>query len=121
LYYADRLEQLPLGVIGVTMGTALLPKLTKALSGKPSPYANTLFNRAIEYSMLLGLPAATALAVIPVPLVTVLFERGAFDSVAAMATAQTVLAYAVGIPAFVGIKVFASTFYAHEDTKTPVK
>lgn len=121
LYYADRLGQLPLGVIGVTMGTALLPKLTKALSGKPSDEANILFNKALEYSLLLGLPAAVALVVIPNQLVSVLFERGAFNSNAAIATAHTVLAYAVGLPAFVGIKVFASTFYAHEDTKTPVK
>lgn len=121
LYYADRLGQLPLGVIGVAMGTALLPKLTKALSGKPSNDANTLFNKALEYSFLLALPAAMALAVIPNTLVSVLFERGAFDHNAMVATARTVFAYAIGIPAFVGIKVFASTFYAHEDTKTPVK
>lgn len=121
LYYADRLGQLPLGVIGVAMGTALLPKLSKALTQKSSQEANILFNKALEYSLLLALPAAFALSLIPNSLVNVLFQRGAFDMQAMMATAKTVLAYAVGLPAFVGIKVFASTFYAFENTKTPVK
>ncbi len=121
LYYADRLGQLPLGVIGVAMGTALLPKLSKTLSGKPSKKANQLFNDALFYSLLFALPAAVALALIPNILVSVLFERGAFDQAATLATAKTLFAYALGVPAFVGIKVFASTFYAHENTKTPVK
>ena len=121
LYYADRIVQLPLGVIGVAMGTALLPTLARQVRGGEGTEAEASQNRALEYSLLLTVPAAAALAVIAWPVVSVLFQRGAFDAAASGATAGALAAYAVGLPAFVLIKVLAPGYFAREDTKTPLK
>ncbi len=120
LYYADRLAQLPLGVIGVAVGTALLPLLARQLRAGELAAAAASQNRAIELALLLTLPAAVGLAVLAEPIVTVLFARGAFDPAAASATAQALAAYALGLPAYVLIKVLAPGFFAREDTRTPV-
>lgn len=120
LYYADRLNQLPLGVVGIAVGTALLPMLSKAMT-KDTGEARHLFNRALEYCLLLGLPAAIALAVMPLTLITVLFERGEFTAADSVITAQVLMAYALGLPAYIAIKVFSTAHWAREDTKTPVK
>lgn len=121
LFYADRLVQLPLGVIGVALGTALLPILSRHLGAGNNAAANHDLNRGIEISLLLGLPAAVALVIAPGPIVTVLFQRGEFDATAAHATALAVAASAVGLPAYVLTKVLAPAFYARHDTRTPVK
>ncbi len=121
LYYADRLNQLPLGLIGTAVGTALLPKLAARFANNDHDGAQFLFNRALELTLLLTLPAATALAVMPHEIIAVLFERGAFDATATAQTARALLAYALGLPAYVAIKIFATTLYAREDTATPVK
>ena len=121
LYYADRIVQLPLGVVGVAMGTALLPTLTRHLRGGEAAAAEESQNRALEYALLLALPAAAALAAAAAPVTTVLFMRGAFDAAAAAATAGALAAYAAGLPAFVLVKVLAPAFFAREDTRTPVK
>ncbi|MDJ0684109.1 MAG: murein biosynthesis integral membrane protein MurJ [Alphaproteobacteria bacterium] len=121
LYYADRVNQLPLGVIGVAVGIALLPMLTRQLKAGDGAGAEESMNRAIEVSLILTLPAAFALAAMPWPIITVLFERGAFTPEAALATADALRAYALGLPAFVMIKALAPGFFAREDTRTPVK
>lgn len=121
LYYADRINQLPLGVVGVAIGTALLPLLSRQLRTGEIEAAASSMNRGIEVALLLTVPAAAALLVIAEPIVIVLFERGAFDSGVSAATAQALMAYAVGIPAYVLIKVLAPGFFAREDTATPVK
>ena len=121
LYYADRIVQLPLGVIGVAMGTALLPTLTRQVEGGNAAGANESQNRALEFTLLLTLPAAAALMVIAAPVITVLFERGAFDAADSAATAGALAAYAIGLPAFVVIKVLAPGYFARKDTKTPLK
>ncbi len=121
LYYADRVAQLPLGVIGVAVGTALLPLLSRQLrSGQPLS-AHRSQNRAIELSLAFALPAAFAMAVIAMPIVSALFERGAFGEAAASATAAALVAYAVGLPAFVLVKTLTPGFFARGDTATPVK
>lgn len=120
LYYADRIVQLPLGVVGVAMGTALLPTLTRQLRGGETDAARDSQNRAVEYALLLTLPAAAALAAVAAPIVTVLFGRGAFDNAAGAATAAALAAYAAGLPAFVLVKTLAPGFFAREDTRTPV-
>lgn len=120
LYYADRLNQLPLGIVGIAVGTALLPMLSKAMT-KETGEARHLFNRALEYCLLLGLPAAIALTVMPLTLITVLFERGEFDASDSAMTAKVLMAYALGLPAYIAIKVFSTAHWAREDTKTPVK
>jgi putative peptidoglycan lipid II flippase len=121
LYYADRIYQLPLGVIGVAVGTALLPLLSRQLRAGEDGDAMASLNRALEFALLLSLPAAAALIVMPGPIVSVLFERGAFDAQAARATAEALIAFSLGVPAYVLIKVLAPGFFAREDTTTPVK
>jgi len=120
LYYADRLSQLPLGVVGTAVGTALLPLLSSELKTDPAK-ALASHNRAIEAALLLALPAATGLVALAEPIVIVLFERGAFGRPESIATAQAVAAYALGLPAFVLVKALSPGFLAREDTATPVK
>ena len=120
LYYADRIYQLPLGVIGVAVGTALLPMLSRQLRAGEEADAMASLNRALEFALFLSLPAAAALIVMPGPIVSVLFERGAFDATAARATAEALIAFSIGVPAYVLVKVLAPGFFAREDTKTPV-
>jgi putative peptidoglycan lipid II flippase len=121
LYFADRVTQLPLGVVGVAIGTALLPLLSRQLRAGKEAEAMHNQNRAIEISLLLTLPAAAALIIIPAPIVTTLFEHGRFDAADSAATAAALAAFAVGLPAYVLIKVLAPGFFAREDTKTPVR
>ncbi|MGH1375871.1 MAG: murein biosynthesis integral membrane protein MurJ [Alphaproteobacteria bacterium] len=121
LYYADRLNQLPLGVVGIAVGTALLPMLSRAMAKDTPEEACHLFNRALEYCLLLALPAAVALAVMPLSLITVLFEHGKFDASDSAITASVLSAYALGLPAYIAIKVFSTAHWAREDTKTPVR
>lgn len=121
LYYADRINQLPLGVIGSAVGTALLPTLARqVVSGAPGVALATM-NRAIEYALLLTIPAALALLVAAQPIVAVLFGRGAFDPHAVARSAGALQAYATGLPAFVLVKVVINGFFARGDTKVPVK
>jgi putative peptidoglycan lipid II flippase len=121
LYFADRLYQLPLGVIGVAVGTALLPLLARQIRAGNLAAASHSQNRALEIALLLTLPSTAGLVVLAEPIVTVLFERGAFDAAASLATARAVIAYALGLPAYVLIKVLAPGFFARGDTVTPVK
>jgi putative peptidoglycan lipid II flippase len=121
LYYADRVNQLPLGVIGVAVGTALLPMLSRQLRAGDEEEAASSLNRAMEFALLMTIPAAAALMIIPYPVIAVLFERGAFGSPETGATAAALAAYALGLPAYVLIKVLGPGFFAREDTVTPVK
>jgi putative peptidoglycan lipid II flippase len=121
LYYADRVYQLPLGVVGIALGTALLPLLSRQIEAGETAAAAASLNRAIEGSMLLTLPAAAALVAIPWEIVTVLFEHGRFAAEDAARTAAALSAFALGLPAYVLIKVLAPAFFARQDTTTPVK
>lgn len=121
LYYADRVGQLPLGVIGAAVGTAMLPLLSRQVRAGESLSAHRTMNRATELSLLLCLPAAIGQAVAADPIVTVLFQRGAFGQAEAAATAAALGAYAIGLPAYVLVKIFAPGFFARGDTATPVK
>src|SRR5690606_22883108 len=121
LYYADRIYELPLAVIGIAIGTALLPALSRQARRGETDAAVATLNRGIEAALLLSLPATAALLVMPYPIIAVLFERGAFGATEAQATAAALAAYALGLPAYVLIKVLTPGFYAREDTRTPVK
>ncbi|HXQ52898.1 MAG TPA: murein biosynthesis integral membrane protein MurJ [Stellaceae bacterium] len=121
LYYADRLDQLPLGVVGFAVGTAILPPLARQVRGGDEQGAIATQNRGLELALLLTLPAAVALGVAAWPILHVLFERGAFGPEQTRATAGALAAYAAGLPAFVLVKVMAPGFFARHDTKTPVK
>ncbi len=119
LNYADRLYQLPLGVVGIAIGVVLLPDLSRRLRADDEAGGRDAFNRASEISLALTVPAAVALMVIPLPLVSVLFERGEFTSDDTAATALAVAVYGLGLPAFVMQKTFQPLFFAREDTKRP--
>ncbi len=121
LYYADRVNQLPLGVIGTAIGTALLPLLSRQARTGLAMEARQTLNRALEISLALTLPAALALGVVGGPIMSVLFGRGAFDATATLLSSQSLAAYAFGLPAFVVLKVLVPAFFAHGDTKTPVQ
>ena len=121
LNYADRLYQLPLGVVGIAIGVVLLPDLSKRLAAGDTAGGQSAFNRAAEASLALALPAAVALAVVPLPIVSVLFERGAFTADDAAATSWALAIYAAGLPAFVLQKVLQPLYFAREDTRTPFR
>jgi len=121
LYYADRLDQLPLAVVGIAVGTAILPSLSSQVRLGDDAGAKETQNRGLELALFLTLPAAVGLGVAAWPIMTVLFQRGAFGPVEANATAAALAAYAGGLPAFVLIKVMTPGFFARHDTATPVK
>ena len=121
LYYADRVYQLPLGLIGIAFGVVLLPELSRKLRADDSTAALRALNRGLELAMLLSLPAAVALLTIPQPIIAVLFERGAFDAQSARATAHALAAFALGVPAYVLVKILQPAFYAREDTVRPLR
>lgn len=121
LFYADRFNQLPLGMVGIALSTALLPLLSKHLQKEEHTQAQEIQNRALEFALLLTLPAAIALMVLAPSLIDVLFGRKNFGPYEVSQTAQVLAAFSTGLPAYVGVKIFATTFFARYDTKTPVK
>jgi putative peptidoglycan lipid II flippase len=121
LYYAERLYQLPLGVIGIAIGAVLLPDLSRRLSLGDDSGSRDGLNRAAEFCLLLTLPATAALLAIPLDILVALFRHGAFTLVDAKATAPVLIAFATGLPAYVLIKVLTPAFFARADTRTPVK
>jgi len=119
LTYADRLYQLPLGVVGIAIGTVLLPDLSRRLRAGDEAGGQSSYNRGTEFALALTLPAAVALMVIAYPLISVLFERGAFDASDTAPTALALAIYGIGLPAFVLQKVLQPLYYAREDTRRP--
>jgi putative peptidoglycan lipid II flippase len=120
LYYADRVNQLPMGVVGVALGTVLLPELSRAVAAKDEATAARSFNRATEIGLLLTLPCAAVFFAFPDAIMRGLFARGAFDVEAANAAGAVLIAYAVGLPAFVLLRTVTPLFHARGDTRTPV-
>ena len=121
LSYADRLYQLPLGVVGIAIGIVLLPDLSRRLKAGDTSGSRHAFSRATEFALFLTLPAAVALIVIAVPLIRVLFERGAFGPGDTGPTALALAVYGAGLPAFVLQKVLQPLYFAREDTATPFR
>jgi putative peptidoglycan lipid II flippase len=121
LSFADRLYQLPLGVVGIAVGVVLLPDLSRKLRAKDDTGGREALSRAGEISMALTIPSAIALMVIPVPIVSVLFQRGAFGPDDTVATALALAVYGAGLPAFVLQKVLQPLYFAREDTATPFR
>ncbi len=120
LNFADRINQLPLGVIGIAVGVVLLPELSRALKAGDLAEAQHLQNRSLEFSLGLTVPAAVGLMVIPVPIVGLLYQRGEFTALDTQMTAAALAAFASGLPAYVMTKVFQPGFFAREDMKTPM-
>ncbi|MGV8955254.1 MAG: murein biosynthesis integral membrane protein MurJ, partial [Cypionkella sp.] len=121
LVYADRLYQLPLGVVGIAIGTVLLPDLSRRLRAGDEAGGRESFNRGTEFALALTVPAAVALVVIALPLTTVLYQRGAFGPDDAANTALVLAIYGAGLPAFVLHKVYQPLFYAREDSRSPFR
>lgn len=121
LFYADRLNQLPLGVVGIAVATTLLPVLSRHIEAGREGEAHYYMSRSVEFCLLLGLPATLGLALAALPIIQTLFEHGVFTHEDSLATAATLAAYALGIPAFLLVKVFAAGFFARHDTSTPVR
>jgi len=121
LYYADRLYQLPLGVIGIAIGTALLPMLSRALKANEKKTAERLFTRGVEAGVMFALPATIAYIAVGGTLVDILFVRGAFDARDGVQAAYALMGYSLGLPAFILSRVLSTVFFAHGDTTSPVK
>jgi putative peptidoglycan lipid II flippase len=121
LYYADRLNELPLGVIGIAVGTAILPQLSRQVGRDEWAAASTTQNQAIELALLLSAPAAVGLGLLAQPVFSSLFQRGAFGPADAVASAAALTAYAAGLPGFILVRVLVPTFFARGDMTTPVR
>ena len=119
LNFADRINQLPLGIIGIAIGVVLLPELSRALKAGDQGEVLKLQNRSLEFALMFTLPAAVGFVVIPDALVALIYQRGAFTSETTTLTAAALAAYASGLPAYVLIKVFQPAYFAREDMRTP--
>ncbi|MBM7407108.1 MULTISPECIES: murein biosynthesis integral membrane protein MurJ [Sphingomonas] len=121
IYYADRLNQLPLGLIGIGLGTILLPTISRLLGAGREAEAMETQNRGTELALFLTLPAMVALIVAAEPIVRGLFQYGAFDAADTRACAWALAGFSVGLPSYVLVKVLTPGFYARQDTRTPVR
>jgi putative peptidoglycan lipid II flippase len=121
LYYADRIYELPLAIVGIAIGVVLLPDVSRHLRTGNDIAVMDSQNRAFEFAMLLTVPAAVALVVAPEPIVQTLFQRGAFTVADVAPTAWALAIFALGLPAFVLIKVLSPAYFAREDTATPMR
>ena len=120
IYYADRLNQLPLAIFGIAMGIVLLPTLSKAIKQNNSEEIQATQNRSLEFSLLISLPSAAGLYILSFPIIHILFERGAFLSEDTFYTSKVLSIFALGLPAYILIKILVTCFFAREDTKTPL-
>jgi putative peptidoglycan lipid II flippase len=121
LYYADRIDQLPIGVIGIAAGTVVLPEMARRIAGGDEAGALNAQNRAIEFTLLLSVPCVAAFFIVPDVIMRGLFMHGKFTAADAQAAAFTLMAYAFGLLPFVLIRSVVASFYARGDTATPVK
>lgn len=121
LYYANRLQQLPLGVVGAAISVALLPILSKQLKSQNIEESKQTQDKAVEYAALLSIPAAVLMIVLAKPMINILFEHGRFTASDTIKTSYALIAYAVGLPCYVLVKALMPNFFARGDTVTPVK
>jgi putative peptidoglycan lipid II flippase len=121
LFYADRVNQLPVGVIGVAVGTALLPMLSRQVASGQEADAVATMNRGMEMSLFLTIPCAVASMVVAEPLIATMFERGAFTAEDTRNTALTLAVFSAGLPAYILVKILTPGFFARHDTATPVR
>jgi putative peptidoglycan lipid II flippase len=121
LYYADRLMEFPAGMLGVALGTILLPSLSKHYATSSTEAYSRLLDWGLRITLMLAVPAAVALALLAVPLIATLFQYGAFSATDALATRDAVVAYSAGLVGLILVKVLAPGFYARQDIRTPVR
>ena len=120
LYYSDRIYQLPLGMIGIAFGVVLLPEITRKLRSGDREGATGSITRGMDFAMLLTLPATVAMLVIPVPIISTIFERGEFHAESTAQTAAALAGFAIGLPGYVMVRVLQPGYFAREDTKRPM-
>ena len=120
LYFSDRIYQLPLGMIGIALGVVLLPDITRRLRSDDLAGAQNSMNRGIELALLITLPAAVAMVVIPHPIVSTLFERNQFTAEDSLLTSYALAGFAAGLPGYVLVRVLQPGFFAQENTKSPM-
>ncbi len=121
LYYSDRMVEFPLGVFGIALATVLLPNLSSEHAKKATEKFSSTLDWALRWVFLIATPAAVGLAVLSVPLLATLFQYDEFTAYATIMSGKSLLAYSLGLPAFILIKIFATGFFSRQDTKTPVK
>lgn len=121
LYYADRLNQLPLSIFGIAIGTVLLPSLSKALRTGQAEEALHLQEKALSLGLRLSIPSALGLVILSYPIIDLIYGHGNFSLSHVEATAPALAAFAIGLPAYTLSKVFTTSFFAKQDTKTPLK
>ena len=121
LYYSDRLLEFPLGVFGIALATVVLPNLSEAHYKKGATHFNETLRWAIQLSLLIAVPATFGLFLLAQPILATLFQYGAFSDNDSTMAAYSLMAYSLGLPAFIMIKILANGFYARQDTRTPVR
>lgn len=121
LYYSNRLMQMPLAIFGIALASAALPAMSKAAAQKDIATVKETLNFSLRFIIFILIPSAVGLITIGFPIIRVLFERGNFDRNATMLTFSALSYYSLGLPAYAMVKVLASSFYAFQETKTPVK
>ncbi len=120
IYASERVYQLPLGMIGISLGVVLLPQVTKQLRGGDPKAASESILRGMDLGLILTIPAAVAMIAIPVPIISTLFERGNFTGTDSVQTGYALAGFALGLPGYVLIKVLQPGYFAREDTKSPM-
>lgn len=121
LYFSDRMVEFPLGVFGIALATVLLPNLSSEHAKNETKKFSSMLDWALRWVFMIAIPAAVGLAVLAVPVLTTLFQYDEFTPYATVMSGKSLLAYSLGLPAFILIKVFATGFFSRQDTKTPVK
>jgi putative peptidoglycan lipid II flippase len=121
LYYADRLLEFPLGVFGIALATVVLPNLSESHFKQGKQHFNKTLNWAVQLALIIALPATLGLMLLAQPILSTLFQYGAFDESDTLMASLSLMAYSLGLPAFILIKILANAFYARQDTKTPVR
>ncbi len=121
LYYSDRLLEFPLGVFGIALATVVLPNLSEAHFKQGKQHFNETLDWAVQLALIIALPATLGLLLLAQPILSTLFQYGAFDESDTLMATLSLMAYSIGLPAFILIKILANAFYARQDSKTPVR
>jgi putative peptidoglycan lipid II flippase len=121
LYYSDRLLEFPLGVFGIALATVVLPNLSESHFSQGKDHFNGILNWAAQLSLMISLPAAVGLMLLAQPILATLFQYGSFDTTDTLMSSMSLMAYSLGLPAFILIKILANAFYSRQDSKTPVR
>ena len=121
LYYSDRLLEFPLGVFGIALATVVLPNLSESHFKQGKDHFNQTLNWAVQLTLLIALPATLGLLLLAQPILSTLFQYGAFDDTDTLMASLSLMAYSLGLPAFILIKILANAFYARQDSRTPVR